>query len=74
MTLGGKYKNKMTKNEDIFIRIIQDIQNIIQVELNNEKIILATEKIKLRVNILNFSKIYMLVLCLNIITIYLVIQ
>ncbi|KAB8040898.1 chemotaxis-specific protein-glutamate methyltransferase CheB [Silvanigrella paludirubra] len=47
----------MAKNDDIYIKIIKDIQNIIQVELNNEKILLATEKIKLRVNILNFIKI-----------------
>jgi len=47
----------MAKNDDIYIKIIKDLQNIIQVELNNEKILLATEKIKLRVNILNFIKI-----------------
>ncbi len=47
----------MKQNENFYLKIIKDIQGLIQVELNNEKIQLATEKIKLRLNILNFAKI-----------------
>ncbi|MGY3805297.1 chemotaxis-specific protein-glutamate methyltransferase CheB [Pigmentibacter ruber] len=45
----------MNNNHEFYLKIIEDIKNIIHVELNEEKINLGIEKIKLRINILNFK-------------------
>ena len=44
----------MKNDHEFYLKIIEDIKNIIHVELNEEKINLGIEKIKLRINILNF--------------------
>lgn len=47
----------MNNNDQYFLKIIQDVKDYVKVELTNEKIILASEKIKLRASMLNFDKL-----------------
>lgn len=47
----------MSKNSDIYLKIIKDINILIKADLNNEKIALATEKIKLRYKSLKMDNI-----------------